>query len=349
MILILHFLLNLANAWNMIIGLTGKNASGKGEVAKVLQEGGFYYLSLSDQLREELLHRGMEVTRENLIKVGQEMRQLYGGGVLADRALQKIEIDKNYVVDSIRNPREVEVLRRLKDFRLVHVIAPVEERFARIKSRKREGDPQDLPAFQELEKREAQNADPNAQQLDATALLADAGLENSLSLEELRQRVKELIRQFSSQKKRPDWDEYFMNIAQMVALRSNCMKRKVAAVIVRDRRIISTGYNGTPRGIKNCNEGGCPRCHSFEKSGVSLGECFCSHAEENAIVQAAYHGVSIKGSSLYSTFSPCLICSKMILNSGISEVIYSSQYEMGVETLKLLQEAGIIVRQLGSR
>ncbi|MCP5468190.1 MAG: AAA family ATPase [Deltaproteobacteria bacterium] len=330
----------------MIIGLTGKNASGKGEVAKVLQEGGFYYLSLSDQLREELKNRGLEVTRENLIHVGREMRLLYGGGVLADRALQKIAIDKNYIVDSIRNPREVEVLRRLKDFKLVHVTAPIEERFLRIQARNREGDPQDLEAFKTLEAREAQSADPNAQQLDETALLADAELENSLSLDELRTRVKELIRQFSSQKKRPDWDEYFMNIAQMVALRSNCMKRKVAAVIVRDRRIISTGYNGTPRGIKNCNEGGCPRCHSFEKSGVSLGECFCSHAEENAIVQAAYHGVSIKGSSIYSTFSPCLICTKMILNSGIAEVIYSSQYEMGVETLRLLEEAGIKVRQL---
>ena len=94
----------------MIIGLTGRNASGKGEVAKVLQEGGFYYLSLSDLLRKELADRRLEVTRENLIRVGREMRNRYGGGFLADRALQQIDVDKNYIVDSIRNPREVEVL-----------------------------------------------------------------------------------------------------------------------------------------------------------------------------------------------------------------------------------------------
>ena len=79
--------------------------------------------------------------------------------------------------------------------------------------------------------------------------------------------------------KRPDWDEYFMRIASIVALRSNCMKRKVAALIVKDRRIISTGYNGTPRGVKNCNEGGCPRCNSLAASSTNLEECFCSHGE----------------------------------------------------------------------
>ena len=83
---------------------------------------------------------------------------------------------------------------------------------------------------------------------------------------------------------RPDWDEYFMEIAKVVALRSNCSRRHVAAVIVKDKRIISTGYNGTPRGIKNCNEGGCPRCSGHAPSGTGLEECICSHGEENAIV-----------------------------------------------------------------
>src|SRR5215471_2821623 len=119
----------------MIIGLTGKNASGKGEVAQVLREGGFHYLSLSDLLRDELRRRGLEVVRENLIKVGTEMRQTYGGGYLADRALQQIDVDKNYIVDSIRNPREVEVLRRLHNFKLVHITAVPQKRFERIKVR----------------------------------------------------------------------------------------------------------------------------------------------------------------------------------------------------------------------
>lgn len=329
----------------MIIGLTGKNAAGKGEVAQVLREGGFNYLSLSDLLRDELKQRDLEVSRENLIRVGTELRQHYGGGVLADRALQKIEVDKNYVIDSIRNPREVEVLKRLKNFRLVHVTSLPDKRFERIKSRSREGDPQTMKEFNNLEKREAVSADPNAQQLDSTAGMADVEMENNGTLDELRQQVKELIRSLAKKNPRPSWDDYFLGIARVVALRSNCMKRKVAAVIVLDRRIISTGYNGTPRGVLNCNEGGCPRCNSFGKSGLDLGECYCSHAEENAIVQAAYHGVPIKGGSLYTTYSPCLICTKMIINSGISEVIYNAKYPLGDPAVDLLQAAGITIRQ----
>ncbi|HNX68068.1 MAG TPA: dCMP deaminase family protein [Candidatus Omnitrophota bacterium] len=145
---------------------------------------------------------------------------------------------------------------------------------------------------------------------------------------------------------RPGWDEYFMNIAKVVAMRSNCMKRKIAAVIVKDKRIISTGYNGTPRGIKNCNEGGCPRCASVDASGKDLGECLCSHGEENAIVQAAYHGVRVKGATLYTTFSPCLMCTKMIINSGIGEVVYQAAYPMMDLSLRLLAEAGVTVRKI---
>jgi dCMP deaminase len=145
---------------------------------------------------------------------------------------------------------------------------------------------------------------------------------------------------------RPDWDHYFMKIAEVAATRSNCSRRQVAAVIVKDHRIISTGYNGTPRGIKNCFEGGCPRCASDTPSGENLGECICSHGEENAIVQAAYHGISVKDAILYTTFSPCLLCSKMIINSGIKEVVYKERYSIGDVAERLLLEAGIEIRPL---
>lgn len=328
----------------MILGLTGKNASGKGEVAHVLSEGGFHYLSLSDLLREELNTRGLEVTRENLIQVGRQMREQHGAGYLADRALQKIEVDKHYIVDSIRNPGEVEVLRRSKNFHLINITALSKVRFERMKARGREGDPQSLNDFEKLESVEATSKNPNAQQLESTSALADVELENNGSLDHLREQVKDLVRLLAKKNLRPSWDDYFLGIAQVVALRSNCMKRKVAAVIVRDKRIISTGYNGTPRGVTNCNEGGCPRCNAFEKSGAALTECYCSHAEENAIVQAAYHGVSIKDGSLYTTFSPCLICTKMIINSGIAEVIFNARYPMGEQSFRLLEQAGVRLR-----
>ena len=146
--------------------------------------------------------------------------------------------------------------------------------------------------------------------------------------------------------KRPDWDQYFMDIAEVVASRSNCSRRHVAAVIVKEHRIISTGYNGTPRGIANCFEGGCPRCGSDTPSGESLEECLCSHGEENAIVQAAYHGISVKDGVLYTTFSPCLLCAKMIINSGIKEVVYKERYTIDSTSMRLLNEAGVKVRAL---
>jgi len=144
---------------------------------------------------------------------------------------------------------------------------------------------------------------------------------------------------------RPDWDEYFMKIAHVVKLRGNCSRRKVAAVIAKDRRIITTGYNGTPKGVKNCYEGGCARCASDVPSGSDLGECICSHAEENAIIQAAYHGVSVRGGVMYVTISPCLMCAKMIINAGIKEVVYDGDYKFTVQTEALLDEAGVICRR----
>ena len=148
----------------------------------------------------------------------------------------------------------------------------------------------------------------------------------------------------SEMKNRPGWDRYFMDIAHVAATRSNCSRRQVAAVLVRDRRIISTGYNGTPRGVKNCCDGGCPRCNSHTPSGSNLHECLCSHAEENAIVQAAYHGIAVKGATLYTTYSPCLLCAKMIINAGIVEVVYHEHYSIDDVSTRLLHEAGVAVR-----
>ncbi|MBT3182274.1 MAG: AAA family ATPase [Deltaproteobacteria bacterium] len=330
----------------MIIGITGKNGSGKGEAARFLVDSGYEYFSLSDVLRDELLARKKETSRENLLAIGNELRKAHGAGVLAEKILQKVRIDAHAVVDSIRNPFEVEVLRRRKDFHLLSIEAEPEARFKRTLSRNRDGDPKTYDQFLDVERREAKTPDPTTQQMDRTAEMSDAVVCNNGTVEELYEQIRQVVQAMAADQGRPDWDEYFMNIASVVALRGNCIKRKVAAVIVKDKRIISTGYNGTPRGITNCNEGGCARCNHFGQSGESLGECLCSHAEENSIVQAAYHGVSIKDSTIYTTYSPCLICTKMIINSGISEVVYSKAYSIEDLPLKLLREAGIKARQI---
>jgi len=332
----------------MIIGLTGENCAGKGTTAEYLRKKGFYYLSLSDIIREELIASGLDVTRDNLIAKANELREKFGAGILAEKTMLKMQNDKNYVVDSIRNPLEVEALKQKNGFFLLYVTAPPETRFVRMKLRDREDDPKTFEAFERIEHLEAQNVDKKKQNIVATAALANKIIMNNADLPNLFDSIDKSLSELSSEFKlnRPSWDEYFMNIAREVASRSNCVKRKVAAVIVKDKRIISTGYNGTPRGVKNCDEGGCPRCKSFSESGKNLEECYCSHGEENAIVQASYHGVSVKGSTLYTTFSPCLICTKMILNAGIVEVVYNAEYPMAEAPLRLLKEAGIIVRQV---
>ena len=330
----------------MLIGLTGRNAAGKGEVAKYLQTKSFYYYSLSDAIREEIRARKLDVSRELLIQVGNELRQTFGASVLADRILQHTEHGRNYVIDSIRNPSEVTAFRKAsKDFRLICVEAPLEVRFKRTAARRRENDPIALEDFVALDNREAAG-DPMSQNVSEVERMADEVLVNDGSLEELRPKIDVLVSRLLSNGLRPGWDQYFMDIAKVVASRSNCMKRKVAAVIVRDKRIISTGYNGTPRGTRNCNEGGCPRCNNMAVSGTGLDECLCSHGEENAIVQASYHGASLKDATIYSTFAPCLMCAKMILNSGIKEVVYNLEYPLNDSAFRLFNEAGVTIRRL---
>ena len=139
---------------------------------------------------------------------------------------------------------------------------------------------------------------------------------------------------------RPSWDAYFMNITTLVAQRSTCTRRAVGAIIVKDKRILSTGYNGAPTGIRHCLEVGCLRESLQVPSGERHELCRGIHAEQNAIIQAAYHGVSVKGALLYCTNQPCAICAKMIINAGIKKIYYQSGYTDALAQ-EMLTEAGI--------
>jgi len=141
---------------------------------------------------------------------------------------------------------------------------------------------------------------------------------------------------------RPSWSEYFMSITRMVAKRSTCLRRHVGAVIVKDKRILATGYNGAPMGLRHCEEVGCLRENSSAPSGTHHELCRGLHAEQNAIIQAAYHGISIKGATLYCTNKPCVICSKMLINAGIRQIVYESGYHDALAD-QMLAEAGIEV------
>jgi dCMP deaminase len=144
---------------------------------------------------------------------------------------------------------------------------------------------------------------------------------------------------------RPSWNAYFMDIANLVARRSTCLRRAVGAVIVKDHRILTTGYNGAPAGIRHCAEAGCLREAMNIKSGQRHELCRGIHAEQNAIIQAACHGIPICGASLYCTNLPCAICTKMLINAGIAEIFYQEGYADQLSE-SLLGEAGISLRQI---
>ncbi|SHE97068.1 dCMP deaminase [Desulforamulus putei DSM 12395] len=146
---------------------------------------------------------------------------------------------------------------------------------------------------------------------------------------------------------RPSWDEYFMEITRVVAARSTCLRRKVGAVIVKDNRILATGYNGAPAGLAHCLEIGCLREQMSIPSGQRHELCRGLHAEQNAIIQAAVHGTAIRGSIIYVTNQPCVMCSKMIVNAGIKKVIFAGDYPDEL-SLKIFQEAKVELIKLPS-
>ncbi|MCB2166106.1 MAG: cytidine/deoxycytidylate deaminase family protein [Deltaproteobacteria bacterium] len=139
---------------------------------------------------------------------------------------------------------------------------------------------------------------------------------------------------------RPSWDTYFMDITTLVAKRTTCLRRAVGAIIVKDKRILSTGYNGAPSHIRHCREVGCLREQLKVPSGQRHELCRGIHAEQNAIIQAAFYGVSIKDATLYCTTQPCSICAKMLINAGIRKICYQSGYADPMAT-EMLAEAGV--------
>jgi dCMP deaminase len=147
---------------------------------------------------------------------------------------------------------------------------------------------------------------------------------------------------------RPSWETYFMDITSLVAKRATCLRRAVGAVIVKDKRILATGYNGAPSGVRHCAEVGCLRERLNVESGMRHELCRGIHAEQNAIIQAALHGVSVKGADLFCTNQPCSICAKMIINAGIAKIYYRSGYADDLAR-EMLAEARIeLIRIAGS-
>ena len=332
----------------MIIGITGMYCSGKDTVAEYLVTKGFTHFSLSDLIREELGRRGIEVTRDNLIKVANEMRETYGHGVLGERALEKMKgIKGDFVISSIRHPAEVQALKKHGHFFLVEARAPISIRFQRIKKRNRENDPKTLKELKEKEKLESQDSGPG-QQLTNVVKLAQYVLVNDGTHKQQQKKIDRLFADL--QKKaakipeyvRPSWDEYFMGLVAEIGKRGTCDRGRSGCVIVKDKRIMTTGYVGSPVGIKHCDEIGHELKATIHEDGSTSKHCVrTAHAEQNAICQAARYGISIAGATLYCKMEPCYICAKMIINAGIVRVVSEKRYHGSKESRRIFKEAGV--------
>ncbi len=148
----------------------------------------------------------------------------------------------------------------------------------------------------------------------------------------------------SGRRARPSWDEYFLQLARQAATRSTCLRRQVGAILARDKRILATGYNGAPRGVEHCLDVGCLRDELDIPSGERHELCRAIHAEQNAIIQAALHGVAIEGATLYTTLHPCILCAKMLINCGVKEIHYLEGYPDELSRA-MLDEAGVALHK----
>ncbi|RKF60170.1 Deoxycytidylate deaminase [Erysiphe neolycopersici] len=321
----------------MLIGLCGGMCSGKSSIADYLViQHGFQRLYLKSSTLTE-------VTSDNSEPSTVKPEYAFDNSDDLLFFVTKRWRDK-WVTTNIHNHNILDQFLRRPFFILISVDAPVCLRWDRWKARQQQNSEKGLTLEEFLAKSDQHlygSGSDSGQSLISRATVRL--LNTSSSLAQLYATLGKLDLK-NEDRLRPNWDQYFMQLASLAAQRSNCMKRRVGCVLVREKRVISTGYNGTPRGLKNCGDGGCPRCNEGQHSGIGLGTCLCIHAEENALLEAGRERIR-EGSILYCDTCPCLTCSIKITQVGISEVVYSQSYSMDEETADVFKEAGIKFRR----
>lgn len=324
----------------MIIGVSGTLGAGKTEIARYLSFQGFKFI---DFKREYNLIPNVENLKLNHSE----------SSIIADRELkpeilfESLEdlIDHvtrnwltNFVLTDITTMAELDQLSKRPFFLHISIDAPLKIRYQRHKAHY----PQ-LTFTEFIETSDSQAYNQEALIIEVITKASIKIINASTIVENLYVQLSEL-NLLDQTRLRPNWDAYFMRLADLAALRSNCMKRRVSCVIARDKRVIATGYNGTPRHMTNCNEGGCPRCNNGNGSGAALSTCLCLHAEENALLESGRDRIG-DNAVLYCNTCPCLTCSVKIVQSGIKEVVYSLDYSMDDTSSKVLKAGGVILRQ----
>lgn len=348
----------------MLIGICGTICSGKHTTAEYLvQHHGFLRLHLPSRSNSTaLVQQNDEQNRRFLPSVTDERgtRGLTFPDVdsLLDFVTKRWQ--EHWVLTDIEDETTLELLLRRPFFLLLSVDAPITLRFSRFNNRcaKRDLSPLPLEVFIDANDQLLYGA---LSSLPSPSLTSPSSAAGRGSLARLHSRSHmQLLNSYvdvqsyfdflgtldlpSETRLRPPWDAYFMTLAHLASLRSNCMKRRVGCVLTLNSRILSTGYNGTPRGLTNCNQGGCPRCNAASSGGSALSTCLCLHAEENALLEAGRERIR-EGAVLYCDTCPCLTCSVKIAQVGVKEVVYSQGYNMDEASRRVLKEAGVMLRQ----
>lgn len=233
---------------------------------------------------------------------------------------------------------EAETLLKRPYFLLVHVSAPILDRFARLKESRTTTPP---PTLSDFIRAHGDDSGPSSRALSHLAAHARLHVRNDFgSVPDLHTALS-AVDFLDGARLRPGWDRYFMALACLAGERTNCMKRRVGCVVARDKRVVATGYNGTPSGVVNCCDGGCPRCNGDAVQGAALDLCLCLHAEENAIIEAGRERCT--GATLYTNLFPCVLCAKKIVQSGVRRVVFGKRYGEDGPAHTLMMSGGVAV------
>jgi len=331
----------------MIIGITGTLGAGKGTIVKFLLKKNFKHYSMSGFVTKEICRRGLEVNRNNMVLIANDLRLKFGSGHIAEELYSQAKVaGGDCVIESIRCPGEVEILKGKEDFVLFAVDADIETRYLRIIERASVKDKISFDEFVRQEEKEMMSSDPAKQNLKKCIATANYNFKNDWTVEELYKKVGVVLDKIQSDSgrkhARPSWDEYFMEISRAVAKRATCDRGRSGCVIAKNKQILVTGYVGSPKGLPHCDEVGHQMEATIHSDGVTRDHCIrTTHAEQNAICQAAKLGIPIEGATLYCKMEPCPVCAKMIINSGIIRVVCEKRYQSGAQSL--MEQAGVKV------
>ncbi len=337
----------------MIIGITGSLGAGKGTVVEFLKQKGFNHYSVREYINNELIKRGLPLNRDNQVLVANQLREMNSPSYIVEQLYEKAKQNQgNFIIESIRTPGEAEMIKKRGGYLLV-VDALPEIRYSRIILRQSETDNVSYDEFLENEKREKYSFDPNHQNLSKCMQMADFRIDNNNDFEYLKKQVEEVLDKIKQDKVkekktekyiRPSWDEYFMRIVHVVSERGTCDRGRTAVIAVKNRRIIATGYVGSPVGLPHCDEVGHLMHKVINDDGTISQHCIRTvHGEQNVICQAARFGISLDSATMYMKITPCFVCAKMIINSGIKRIVAEKRYHKDVYSLKALKDAGVQV------